>query len=79
MDHYDVERIAVVGCGRWHEAPVVRVGQSREERFREDEAIEFRVVGELRPAAPGRFHDDMHVAIFCKGRQVDEIRHGEVR
>jgi hypothetical protein len=36
------------------------------------------VIRELGPAAAGRFHDDMHVAIFCKGRQVDEIRHDEV-
>ena len=40
-----------------------------------NEAVEFRVIRELRPAAAGRFHDDMYVAIFCKGRQIDEIRH----
>ena len=40
-----------------------------------NEAVEFRVIRELRPAAAGRFHDDMYIAIFCKGRQVDEIRH----
>jgi hypothetical protein len=25
VDHHDVERIAVVGFGRWHEAPVVGI------------------------------------------------------
>src|SRR5947207_16002733 len=54
-----------------------RVGQSGEERFRENEGFELRVVRELRPTPAGRFHDDMHVAIFRKGRKVQEIRHGE--
>src|SRR5258706_2325506 len=60
----------------WQEAPIVREGQSCQERFRENERFQFRVIRELGAAAPGRFHDDMHVAIFCKRWQVDEIRHG---
>ena len=29
-------------------------------------------------SAPARcFHDDMHITVFCKGRQVNEVRHGE--
>ena len=77
MDHHDVERIAVIGFGRWHEAPVMGIGQSGEERFREDECFQFGVVRKFGPAPAGRFHDDMDVAVFCKGRQVDEVRHGE--
>ena len=77
MYHHDVERIAVIGFRRWHEAPVMGIGQSGEERFRENEGFEFRIVIKFGSAPTGRFHDDMHVAIFCKGRQVDEIRHGE--
>jgi hypothetical protein len=26
VDHHDVERIAVIGFGRWHEAPVMGIG-----------------------------------------------------
>ena len=37
--------------------------------------FQFRVVREFRAAAAGRFDDDLHVAVFRKGRQVDEIRH----
>jgi fructose-1,6-bisphosphatase/sedoheptulose 1,7-bisphosphatase-like protein len=33
VDHHDVEGIAVIGSGRWHEAPVMGIGQSGEERF----------------------------------------------
>jgi hypothetical protein len=63
--------------GTKHEAPVVGIGQSGEKRFRENEGFEFGVVRKFRSAPPGRFHDDMHVAIFRKARQVQEIRHGE--
>jgi hypothetical protein len=34
-------------------------------------------VGEFRPTAAGRFDDDMHVAVFREGWQVDEIGHDE--
>jgi hypothetical protein len=78
VDHHDVERIAVVSFGRWHEAPVMGIGQSGEKRFREDEGVEFRVVRKFGSAPARRFHDDTHVAIFRKGRQVHEIRHGEI-
>ena len=77
VDDHDVEGIAIIGSGRWHEAPVMGIGQSGQERFRENECFEFRIVIKFGSAPTGRFHDDMHVAIFCKGRQVDEIRHGE--
>ena len=56
---------------------MARSRQSGEERFRENEGFEFRVVFKFGSAPAGRFHDDMHVAIFCKGWQVDEVRHGE--
>jgi hypothetical protein len=77
VNHHDVERVAVIGFRRWHEAPVMGIGQSSEERFREDECFQFLVVCELSSAPARRFHDNMHVAIFCKGRQVDEVRHSQ--
>ena len=33
MDHHDVERITVIGFRRWHEPPVMGIGQSRQEGF----------------------------------------------
>jgi hypothetical protein len=27
MDHHNIERIAVIGCGRGNESPIVRIGQ----------------------------------------------------
>ena len=76
VDDHDVERIAVIGFGRWDEAPVVGIGQAGEERFGEGESFEFRVVRKFCAAATRRFDDDMHVAAFRKGREVNEIRHG---
>jgi hypothetical protein len=31
VNHHDVERVAVIGFRRWHEAPVMGIGQSGEE------------------------------------------------
>ena len=76
MDHHDVERVAVIGFGRGHEAPIVGIGQAGQQRFAEGEGFELRVVGEFRAAAAGCFDDDMDVAVFREGRQVDEIGHG---
>jgi hypothetical protein len=44
MYHHDVERIAVIGFRRWQEAPVMGIGQSSEERFRDGECFQFLVV-----------------------------------
>jgi hypothetical protein len=77
VDHHDVEGIAVSGSGRWHKAPVMGIGQSGEERFRESEGFELRVVRNFGAAAAGCFDDDMHVAILCEGRKVNEVRHSE--
>jgi hypothetical protein len=50
------------------------IGKPGEERFREDERFQFGLVGKFGFAPAGRFHEDIHVAIFCKGRQIDEVR-----
>ena len=70
MNHHDVERIAVIGFGRWHKAPVVGIGQPGQERLGERECFELRVVGEFRAAATRRFDHDMHVAVFCEGGRL---------
>jgi hypothetical protein len=35
MNHHDVERVAVIGFGRRHEPPIMRIRQPGEERFGE--------------------------------------------
>ena len=45
--------IAVIGFGRWHEAPVMGVSQSGEQRFRQNEGLEFRVVRKFGSAPAG--------------------------
>jgi hypothetical protein len=77
VDHYDVEGIAVIRSRRGYEAKVMGISQSGKKRFRENEGFEFRVVFKFDSAPAGRCHDDMHIAIFCKRRQVDEVRYGE--
>src|SRR5215471_16747479 len=37
VNHHDIDRIAVIGLGRRHETPIVRIGQSGEKRFGERE------------------------------------------
>ena len=71
MDHHDVERVAVIGLRRRHEAPVMRISQAGQQRFAQRKAFELWIVGEFRPAAAGRFDNNMNVAIIRKGRQVD--------
>ena len=70
--------IAVIGFGRWHEPPVMGVSQSGEQRFDRMKVSSFASYANLALLPRGYFHDDMHVAVFCEGREVNEVRHGEV-
>ena len=58
-------------------SPIVRIGQSGQERLGEGECFELRIVGEFRAAAARCFDHDMDVAVFREGRQLGEIRHSE--
>src|ERR1700733_2629025 len=73
-DH-DIDRVAVIGLGRGHEPPVVRIGKTRQQRLRQRKCLELWVVIELSPAAPGRFDHNANVTVFGKGRQIDKIWH----
>jgi hypothetical protein len=64
VNHHDVDRITVIGLGRWHEAPIVRIGQSGEERFGERECFDLGVIREFGAAATRRFDDNKYVAII---------------
>jgi ribosome modulation factor len=64
--------VTVVRLGRGYEASIV--GRSRRsEGFAEREAFELRVGGESWRGAAGSLDDDMNVAIFCEGRQIEKI------
>jgi hypothetical protein len=47
--------------GRRDEPPIVRIGKAGQKRLRQRECLEFWVVIELRPAAPGRFNNNIDV------------------
>ena len=59
--------------GRRDEPPIVRIGKAGQKRLRQRECLEFWVVIELRPAAPGRFNNNIDVPVFGEWRQVDKI------
>jgi hypothetical protein len=49
-DH-DIDWVAVDGLGRRHEPPIVRIGETRQQRLRQRKRLELWVVVELMAAA----------------------------
>ena len=77
MHNHDIDRVSVIRLGRRDEPPIVRIGKACQKRLRQRERLEFRVVIELRPAAPGRFNNYLDVPVFGEWRQVDKIWHSQ--
>ena len=71
--------------GRRDEPPIVRIGKAGQKRLRQRECLEFWVLielrpaapGRFRPAAPGRFNNNIDVPVFGEWRQVDKIWHSQ--
>jgi hypothetical protein len=75
MNDEDIERIAVLGLGRWDETPIVGIGQSHQQRFGQRECPELRIEFELGAATTRRFDHRVDVALIGPGRQFGVIRH----
>src|SRR5262249_50738176 len=56
MNDHCVDRIAILGSGRWDEAPVVGLGQAEHQRLEQNESRELETECKLRPS-PARLFD----------------------
>jgi hypothetical protein len=70
-----VERVAIFSFGRWDEPPIVWVGQTSEQRFRQREDFELGVEFEFAPAAARGLYDSVNVFLVGPRREPREVCH----
>ena len=75
MNDEDIERISVLGLSGRDEAPIVGIGQPREQRLRERERTEFGIELQLGPAAARRFNHGIDMVAVGPRRQFGVIGH----
>jgi hypothetical protein len=70
-----VERVAIFSFGGWHEPPIVWVGQTGEQRFRQREDFKLGVKFEFAPAAARGLYNGVNVFLIGPGGEPREVCH----